>query len=193
MALGPLRADATVTPSRAAVPSREAAFNHLFEDFADPIFNYVLRMVGDRDRAADIAQDTFIKAYRKLDTLTDDASVRSWIYRIATNTAIDEMRRRRFVVRPNTDDDGRPAFEIADRSADPEAQVMSSTLDERIQRALLRLRPNYRQCLVLSDLEDMSAHQIGEVMEMSYGAVRTLLCRARDEMRKALAAEGFAR
>lgn len=192
MALGPLRADAGVTPSR-AVPSREAAFNHLFEDFADPIFNYVLRMVGDRDRAADIVQDTFIKAYRKLDTLTDDASVRSWIYRIATNTAIDEMRRRRFVVRPRDDDDDRPAYDIPDRRADPEAQVMNATLDERIQRALLHLRPNHRQCLVLSDLEDMSAHQIGEVMDMSYGAVRTLLCRARGEMRKALAAEGLSR
>jgi RNA polymerase sigma-70 factor (ECF subfamily) len=193
MALGPLRADATVTPSRAAVPSREAAFNHLFEDFADPIFNYVLRMVGDRDRAADIVQDTFIKAYRKLDTLTDDASVRSWIYRIATNTAIDEMRRRRFVVRPQADDDDRPAYDVPDGRANPEAQVMNATLDERIQRALLRLRPNHRQCLVLSDLEDMSAHQIGEVMDMSYGAVRTLLCRARGEMRKALAAEGLSR
>jgi len=53
-------------------------------------------MVSDRDRAADITQDTFIKAYRKLDSLTDDASARSWLYRIATNTAIDEMRRRRF-------------------------------------------------------------------------------------------------
>ena len=52
-------------------------------------------MVGDPDRAADIAQDTFIKAYRKLDTLTDASSTRSWLYRIATNTAIDEMRRRR--------------------------------------------------------------------------------------------------
>lgn len=192
MALGPLRADAAVTPSR-AVPSREAAFNHLFEDFADPIFNYVLRMVGDRDRAADIAQDTFIKAYRKLDTLTDDASVRAWIYRIATNTAIDEMRRRRFVVRPQTDDGDRPAYDVPDGRANPEAQVMNATLDERIQRALLRLRPNHRQCLVLSDLEDMSAHQIGEVMDMSYGAVRTLLCRARGEMRKALAAEGLSR
>ncbi|MEO8510399.1 MAG: sigma-70 family RNA polymerase sigma factor [Chloroflexota bacterium] len=181
-----------MTPSR-SVPSREAAFNHLFEDFADPIFNYVLRMVGDRDRAADIVQDTFIKAYRKLDTLTDDASVRAWIYRIATNTAIDEMRRRRFVVRPQNDDDDRPAYDVPDRRADPEAQVMNATLDERIQRALLRLRPNHRQCLVLSDLEDMSAHQIGEVMDMSYGAVRTLLCRARGEMRKALAAEGLSR
>ena len=73
----------------------------------------------------------------------------------------------------------------------PEAQVLDASIDERIQRALGRLRPNHRQCLVLSDVEDMSATQIGEVMGMSHGAVRTLLCRARGEMRRELLQEGI--
>ena len=177
--------------SRRAVPSREAEFGRLFEEFSAPIYNYVLRMVADADRAADITQDTFIKAYRKLDTVTDATSTRSWLYRIATNTAIDDMRRRRMVT-PMGDD--QPAFaNRPDHRPGPEAEVMAATLDERVQRALLRLRPNHRQCLLLSDLEDMSAQQIAEVMELSYAAVRTLLCRARGEMRRALAAEGFAR
>ena len=76
-------------------PAR-VSFDRLFEEFQHTIFNYVLRMVGDSDRAEDITQDTFVKAYRKLGSLTDETSVRSWIYRIATNTAIDEMRRRKF-------------------------------------------------------------------------------------------------
>jgi RNA polymerase sigma-70 factor, ECF subfamily len=171
--------------------AREAEFAAIFEEFSSPIFNYVLRMVNDHDRAADITQDTFIKAYRKLDTLSETTSTRSWLYRIATNTAIDDMRRRRNVT---TMSDDQPTFaNRADARPGPEAQVMAATLDERVQRALMSLRPNHRQCLLLSDLEDMSAHQIGEVMGMSYGAVRTLLCRARGEMRRALAAEGFAR
>ena len=70
---------------------------------------------------------------------------------------------------------------------------MAGMLDDRIQRAMMQLRPNHRQCLILSDLEDMSAQQIGEVMGLSYGAVRTLLCRARGEMRRHLAAEGLVR
>ena len=168
-----------------------ATFDRIFEEFSAPIFNYVLRMVGDADRAADITQDTFIKAYRKLDSLTDDASVKSWLYRIATNTAIDEMRRRRFVVRNN--DDEQQHAERADHRPGPEQQVMSTQLDERLQRALLRLKPERRQCLLLSDLEDMSAQQIGSVMGLSYGAVRTLLCRARGDMRRHLAAEGLTR
>ncbi len=171
--------------------AREAEFSHLFEEFSAPIYNYVLRMVGDRDRAADITQDTFIKAYRKLDSRTDATSTRSWLYRIATNTAIDEIRRRRLVSPMGPDQsayDGRP-----DGRPGPEDQVMAATLDERLQRALFSLRPNHRQCLLLSDLEDMSAQQIADVMGLSYGAVRTLLCRARGEMRRALAAEGFAR
>ena len=170
---------------------REAEFAALFEEFNAPIFNYVLRMVADHDRAADITQDTFIKAYRKLDTLTEATSTRSWLYRIATNTAIDDMRRRRNVT---TMSDDQPTFaNRADHRPGPEAQVMANTLDERVQRALMTLRPNHRQCLLLSDLEDMSAQQIGEVMNLSYGAVRTLLCRARGEMRRALSAEGFER
>jgi RNA polymerase sigma factor (sigma-70 family) len=188
--------DSMVLPSQAWVgavtsPSadaaREATFERLFATFSQPIFSFVLRMVGDPDRAADITQDTFIKAYRKLDTLADEASTRSWLYRIASNTAIDEMRRRRFL-RPMEDDreQDRP-----DTRPGPEAQVLAGTLDDRIQRALLRLRPNHRQCIVLSDIQDMNAHQIGELMGMSYGAVRTLLCRARGEMRRELALEGI--
>ena len=80
-------------------------------------------------------------------------------------------------------DDGR--HDRARPRPGPEAQVLGGVVDERIQRALLRLRPNHRQCLILSDVEDMSAQQIGEVMGMSHGAVRTLLCRARGEMRRA--------
>jgi len=169
----------------------DAAFDRIFEEYSPAIFNYVLRMVGDGDRAADITQDTFIKAYRKLDTLTDITSTRSWLYRIATNTAIDEMRRRRWLRPLATDGDERE--DRPDTGPGPEAIVMNATLDDRIQRALLRLRPNHRQCLILSDLEDMSAQQIGEVMNLSYGAVRTLLCRARGEMRRNLAAEGLVR
>jgi RNA polymerase sigma-70 factor (ECF subfamily) len=159
--------------SRRAVDPHEARFAQLFDEFSAPIYNYVLRMVGDAD------------------TVTDAASTRSWLYRIATNTAIDDMRRRR-MVSPMGDD--APAYaNRADDRPGPEAQVMAATLDERVQRALSTLRPNYRQCLLLSDLEDMSAQQIGEVMGLSYAAVRTLLCRARGEMRRALAAEGFSR
>ncbi len=177
--------------TRRAVDANETRFAQLFDEYSAPIYNYVLRMVSDPDRAADITQDTFIKAYRKLDTVTDATSTRSWLYRIATNTAIDDMRRRR-MVSPMRDD--APTFaNRADDRPGPEAQVMASTLDERVQRALDTLRPNHRQCLLLSDLEDMSAQQIGEVMGLSYAAVRTLLCRARGEMRRALSAEGFAR
>ncbi|MDQ2853595.1 MAG: sigma-70 family RNA polymerase sigma factor [Chloroflexota bacterium] len=179
-----------MTEPRDASYSSEAEFDRLFNQYSAPVYNYILRMVGDADRAADIAQDTFIKAYRKLHTLTDASSARAWIYRIATNTAIDAMRRNRHTVRMDLED--RPV-EQPDGGPGPETQVLSGLLDERIGRALLRLKPNHRQCLILSDVEDMSATQIGEVMEMSGGAVRVLLCRARAEMRRLLAAEGLVR
>ena len=180
-----------MTVPREQPHARNAEFDRLFNEYSGPIYNYALRMIGDADRAADIAQDTFIKAYRKLDTLTDPAATRSWIYRIATNTAIDAMRRGRHTVRMEADEE-RPV-ELPDGGPGPETQVLSGLLDERIGRALLHLKPNHRQCLILSDIDDMSAAQIGEVMEMSGGAVRVLLCRARGEMRRLLAAEGLVR
>jgi RNA polymerase sigma-70 factor (ECF subfamily) len=180
-----------LSAARSEEATREASFDALFEQYSTPIYNYVLRMVGDPDRAADIAQDTFVKAYRKLDSLTDEAAARAWLYRIASNTAIDEIRRRRFTVRMDPQE---PAHaQRPDGEPGPEAQLLASQLDERIQRALLRLKPNHRQCLLLSDLEDMSGQEIGEVMGLSNGAVRTLLCRARGEMRRHLAAEGLNR
>ena len=193
MALAPRLAwrSATVTVPRDGSDARKAEFDRIFTEYSAPIYNYALRMVGDPDRAADITQDTFIKAYRKLDTLTDPSSTRSWLYRIATNTAIDEMRRRRNVVRLDADEDR--TVEQAEGGPGPETQVLSGLMDERISRALLHLKPNHRQCLILSDVEDMSAVQIGEVMGMSNGAVRVLLCRARGEMRRLLAAEGLVR
>jgi RNA polymerase sigma-70 factor (ECF subfamily) len=186
----PLPVRETAVSARITQAQRDAGFERLFDEFSAPIFNYVLRMVADRDRAADITQDTFIKAYRKIDSLADESSKRSWLYRIATNTAIDEMRRRRFVTPMGTDE---RHLQRPDAGPGPEAQAIAGTLDERVQRALLRLKANHRQCLLLSDVEDMSSQQIGEVMGLSYGAVRTLLCRARGEMRRHLAAEGFVR
>src|SRR5688500_6718588 len=187
---GPIPWDVPAVTRRAA-DRRATEFARLFEEYSAPSHTYVLRMVDAHDRPADTTADTVIKAYRKLDTVTEATSTRSWLYRIATNTAIDDMRRRRMVT---TMGDDAPAFaNRPDHGPGPEAQVMASTLDERVQRALLTLRPNHRQCLLLSDLDDMSAQQIGEVMGLSYAAVRTLLCRARGEMRRALSAEGFAR
>jgi RNA polymerase sigma-70 factor (ECF subfamily) len=102
------------------------------------------------------------------------------------------MRRRRHTVPMGADEDDHP-LEQPDGGPGPETQVLSGLMDERIGRALLRLKPNHRQCLILSDVEDMSSVQIGEVMGMSQGAVRVLLCRARGEMRRLLAAEGLVR
>lgn len=164
-------------------------FDRLFAEHADAIYGYALRMVGDPDRAADIAQDTFIKAHRRLDTLADPAAARAWIFRIASRTALDEIRRRRWT-HPF---DSTAAAERADPRPGPEAEVAARTLDDRLQRALLRLKPAQRQCLILSDVEDMASPEIGAVMGFTPGGVRTLLCRARADMRRFLAEEGLIR
>jgi RNA polymerase sigma-70 factor (ECF subfamily) len=170
------------------VTSEQIDFDRLFQAHADAVYGYTLRMVGDPDRAADISQDTFIKAHRQLGTLSSPDAARTWLFRIASRTAIDEIRRRRWTHPFGSDDFDRP-----DPAPGPEGQAMARRLDDRLQRSLLRLKPAQRQCLVLSDVEDMAAAEIGLVMEMTPGAVRTLLSRARAEMRRLLAEEGLIR
>ena len=104
---------------------------------------------------------------------------------------MDEMRRRRWT-RPFGTDAARYE-QRPDPRPGPEAQIMAGTLDHRLQVALLGLKAQQRQCLLLSDLEGMPAAEIGAVMELSPGAVRTLLSRSRAEMRRLLAAEGMTR
>src|SRR4026209_3001012 len=97
-----------MTLPRDGSDARKAEFDRIFTAYSAPIYNYSLRMVGDPDRAADITQDTFIKAYRKLDTLTDPSATRAWLYRIAPTTAVAEMRRRRNTGPPDVGDDRTP-------------------------------------------------------------------------------------
>jgi len=177
----------TAVANREVTPER-IDFDRFFQTHADAVYGYVLRIVGDPDRAADIAQDTFIKAHRQLASLTDPGAARTWLFRIASHTAIDEIRRRRWTHPFGAADLDRP-----DTSPGPEAVAMNRRLDDRLQRSLLRLKPAQRQCLVLSDVEDMAATEIASVMDMTPGAVRTLLCRARADMRRMLAEEGLTR
>src|SRR5690348_4841643 len=94
-----------------AQAGNSAAFTELFDQYQRPIVNYLYRMVNDREVAEDLAQDTFLKAYRAIDRTDPDLNFRAWIYRIATNTAMSYFRRKRLVqwipFGPSTPDRGK--------------------------------------------------------------------------------------
>lgn len=155
----------------------DAIFEQLFCDYQQPIMTYLDRLVGDSARAEELAQDAFVKAYRNLHRLPEDANRRAWLYRIASNTAYDYLRRRRLVQwLPLQERDS-----AAVPSRDPEG-----TLSDRdsVQRALGHLSPSQRSVLILYSVQGYSTREIGEMLGITQGAVKTRLCRARERFRQ---------
>jgi RNA polymerase sigma-70 factor (ECF subfamily) len=160
------------------------SFEAIFERFQTPIYNYVLRMMGDPDDANDLTQEAFLKAYQALPKLSGEVNINAWLYRIATNTCLDELRRRK-IVRWQPWDAFLSVFhpkQVA--SDDPERETLRLEESAMVQRVLERLPPKYRTCLLLREYHDLSCEEIGEVIGASRSAVKSLLFRAREEFRR---------
>ena len=156
----------------------DALFEKLFGAYQRPIYNYLYRLLGDGGRAEESAQDVFTRAYRSLGRLPEDANHRAWLYRIATNAAYDLLRRRRLI----------KWVPLMERDLKPEgrAQNIADTLGttDAVQRALGEIPPKYRAPLILYTVQGYSVGEIGEMMAISQGAVKTRLYRAREMFRK---------
>jgi RNA polymerase sigma-70 factor (ECF subfamily) len=160
----------------------EAELVRLYREYHGDLYAYLCRLVGDRHLAEDLVQDTFVKAHRALGRLPKDANRRAWLYRIATNTALDQLRRRRLVAwLPLFDNDRHPATHTSFQEESLETIA--------VQRTLARLAPRYRVPLVLYTCQGLSTEEIAAILEISRGAVKTRLFRAREKFRRLYALE----
>jgi RNA polymerase sigma-70 factor (ECF subfamily) len=147
------------------------------------IYAYLLRMMRDPEVAADMTQDTFIKAYKNYATLEKPENARAWLYQIAHRVALDEIRRRKIVrFLPWTGEA---------RGSAPSAEhlVMDARLSGDLQRALQRIPERQRAALLLAELHDLTGLELASALGVSHVAARALLTRARESLRQALAAE----
>ncbi|GAB4210769.1 MAG: RNA polymerase sigma factor RpoE [Roseiflexaceae bacterium] len=148
----------------------------LYEDYQRPVLAYLTRLVSDRETAEDLCQETFIKALRGWETRDPQASVTAWLYRIATNTAYDHLRRRRRIRFTPLNDTDNPSFEDS-----PEGRVGEQ---EPVRDALAQLPPMYRLPLVLHSCDGHSTQEIADALGCSNSAVKTRLFRARERFRQ---------
>lgn len=168
--------------TRSADSDVEARFERLFLAYQQAILNYLHRMVGDLSRAEDLAQETFVKAYRALPRLPEDANERAWVYRIATNTAHDWHRRRALIQwLPLLDHDGNEANQQLD------SPILES---QAIQQALAAMPLKYAAPLVLYCVQGFSTAEIAETLDISQSAVKVRLFRARKLFRVTYEGDG---
>jgi RNA polymerase sigma-70 factor (ECF subfamily) len=155
----------------------------LFARHHGEIYAYLARMVRDPELAADMTQDTFVKAYRAYDSLEDRDHARAWLYQIAHRVALDEFRRRRIVrFLPWTGES---------RGAAPSAEhiALEGRFSGEMERALQRMPERQRSALMLAELHDLTGLELAAALGVSHIAARALLTRARESLRQALAAE----
>ena len=177
----------------ATLTGDETAFQELVRRYRNQITNYVYRMLNDYDRAADLAQETFVRVYTNAERYQATYSFSTYIYRIAHNLAISELRqrkRRRLIPFPSffSDKDSEEIeIEIEDKR-----QVMaddSMIADERrdaVRKAISSLPEKYRAALVLCDIEEKSYEEISAVLDLPVGTVKSRINRARNRLKEKL-------
>ncbi len=169
-----------------------AAFESLLRRYERPLYGYIYQLMSrNADDAADLLQETFIKVYRALPRIPADVNFPAWLYRVARNCCLDEMRRRRRA--RWTVWDGAQGAAMADRigGADPEQMVMDREGSSAVQAVLARMSGRNREALILRECEGMSCEEIGAVFGISRKAVKSMLFRARDEFRRITATLGL--
>lgn len=162
-----------------------SAYNGLVQRYQRQVYNLAYRMLGNAEDAGDLVQDTFLRAYGALTSFRQDASFLTWLYKIASNLCIDQLRSRKakstLSLEVELEEGREPAADI--RSTCPEEAAVRGSVQEVVQRAILNLPEKYRAVVVMRHLNDMSVDEIARVLELPTGTVKTHLFRAREMLR----------
>jgi RNA polymerase sigma-70 factor (ECF subfamily) len=170
----------------------ESAFSQIIDRYRNPLTNYLFRMLGDYEEAVDLAQESFVRVYFALERYHTEYAFSTYIYRIATNLAISEIRRRRrrrllsLATFFNNDDDESQEFQPPDLRALPDAELIDAERKRAIEKAIAALPDKYRAPIVLREIEELSYEEVANVLGLGLGTTKSRISRARALMREKL-------
>jgi RNA polymerase sigma-70 factor, ECF subfamily len=180
---------------REFISGNDGAFTQLVARYKDSLINYLNMMVGDYDIAVDLSQETFLRVYRNIGRYSNIYRFSTWLYRIATNLAIDEMRyrkRRGQVFYKNIwgakrlADKDVPEFEIADCRCSPRDEMLRKESGRVLSDAIRSLPAKYRTAFIMKEVQGLPYDSIAQVLKCSAGTVKSRLHRARDLLQRKL-------
>ena len=178
-----------------ALAGSQDAYREIVDRYQRPIYSLVIRMVRDPSTAEDLAQDVFCKAFKALGSFDHSRKFSSWLFKIAHNTAIDHLRKRRVSTVSLEIEDTEmndPLRSYADPNAEnPEESSRRQELAVAIELSLEGLRPDYREILVLRFEQEKSYEEISEITDLPLGTVKTHLHRARKALAGDLKQKGW--
>ena len=179
---------------RGALDGAEPAFREIVLRYQRAVFGLIVRLVRDSARAEELAQDTFVKAFRALHTYDVQRKFSAWLLTIAHHVAIDELRKGTLATEPleQMTGEGERTREFADlRAATPAALAERAELARVLRKAIARLRPEYREVVTLRYEQDLDYDEIAEVTGQPMGTVKSSLHRARKELAEHMESLGW--
>jgi RNA polymerase sigma-70 factor (ECF subfamily) len=180
---------------REFIAGNDAAFTQLVTKYKDSLTNFLNVMVGNYDVAADLAQETFIRVYRNIGRYSNIYQFSTWLYRIASNLAIDEIRyrKRRGQVFYNniwdnsrTNDAERPEMQISDVRRGPREEILRRESSQVLGDAIRSLPEKYRVAFVMKEVQELPYETIAQILKCSTGTIKSRLHRARELLQRKL-------
>jgi RNA polymerase sigma-70 factor, ECF subfamily len=170
----------------AATQGDHEAFEKIHGRYNEKLYNCLYRLVGNSDDASILASETWLRAWKGIGRFDGEYKIGTWLYKIATNLAMDELRRKKLLIIESVEQRAELGLfhpkEVA--RDDPERDVIRHEDREMVHQVLQQLPPKYRFALVLREYQGMSCEEIGQVIGSTRSAVKSLLFRAREEFRK---------
>lgn len=168
-----------------------AAFDELVNRYEKKIYRLGLNITSNAEDAEDVLQETFLKAFEHLPEFREDSRFYTWIVRIAVNEGLMKLRKRRSSKEVSWEDsegdDGEPiVHDFTDWRPNPEQLLAQSELEETLQKAVRALPPTFRTVFYLRDVEGLSTEETATMLDLSVGAVKARLFRARMRLREEL-------
>lgn len=190
----PRRTDSHEAGERRIEKDERPPFADVIAENYERIYNVIYRLVGDDEEAADLTQETFVAAYRAYDRFRYEASVYTWLYRIAVNLTKNRFEKQRRVAsheaysldEPVQFDNDEVHRQVEDWTLSPENVAENDQLRAIVLREMRALKYDYREVVVLRDIEGLSYREIAEVLGCSVEAIKSRLFRARSVLRERL-------
>ena len=163
-----------------------AAFEQIYRRHAEMVFNLAFRMTGDREEAADVSQETFLRVHRYCGRFRGRSSLKTWIYRVTVNCCRSRFRRNQNWRTRILSGALETVEQVPDTRRGPEDRTLARDRGERVTDALRRLPEPFREAVVLRDLEGLTYEEFANVLGVRIGTVRSRIARGRDRLRTLL-------
>ncbi len=170
----------------------EAAFAEIVGRYRSPLTNYLYRMLSDYEEAIDLAQETFVRVYFAIERYHTDYAFSTYIYRIATNLAISEIRkkkRRKLLSLSSffqTDEGDTQEFHPPDEKSLPDEDLIEAERSRTIEKAIATLPDKYRAPIILREIQELSYEEIAQILGLGLGTTKSRISRARGLLREKL-------